>query len=807
MAKRKGQQVYKTLVTPDTNLTFPVVDSNDIGGGKHIVDTVTERDSIPLKHLKIGMECYVKSSDKTYKLINIPAAGVALQPSDWADNTVPTNALTQHNTVEDIKYATPTTPDGFTKLIDELNKMKADIQARLTTHNKVEDIQYQNTTPFATLTAKLADMDSKITSASGVPHIEDINWNSAPTGHPASLQAELMKMNDPTQITVTNNGTSPASTVSLQAMLNSLVSKVPYVEDIIRKSDSKQLAKLLIDDAGAADVMVVNNKSGATPATLTLNARLAAIDSAVTAAAQNDVEDIDWGTAATVTLADGTSFTIDTNLDEDIKDLYKKLNDPKLIIVDDGSGSSTTTDLETRLSNIQSMAANAVQNVEDINWSAAPTSPAGIGTKLSDNIKDLYTQVVDMNDPTKIMVDTSATDPTKITLAARLNSIASAAAGVPDVESINWTSAPTSPAGINASLKQNIIDLFTKMNDPALINVDDGTSAGTTKDLATRIKELGTSVASINTSVTNINTSLTNTPQNVEDMKWKTAPAVTLKDGSSVTIDAALSTNIKDLYGRLNDAAAIQVSDGTASGTKDLATRIKELATAASGVPDVEDVNWKTAPSTTETSLVNTLAGLKDASLITITVPDGAGGTTSTDLKSYASEINNADSIQIDDGSGAGTYTDLTTAISNIRATIRNQSVPEHLLFTTAAPETGVISGLEYMTMYEYTQLTEVAFGVNVDATMATDLKFDIEICNASGTSYATFTGGSYTLATTDTGKYLRVDVKSQNLIFADNTRIRINITQVGSSDTIGGLNIRLTMNRISSLPSGVTTL
>ena len=204
---------------------------------------------------------------------------------------------------------------------------------------------------------------------------------------------------------------------------------------------------------------------------------------------------------------------------------------------------------------------------------------------------------------------------------------------------------------------------------------------------------------------------------------------------------------------------------------------------------------------------MNTLAGLKDASLITITVPDGAGGTTSTDLKSYASEINNADSIQIDDGSGAGTYTDLTTAISNIRATIRNQSVPEHLLFTTAAPETGVISGLEYMTMYEYTQLTEVAFGVNVDATMATDLKFDIEICNASGTSYATFTGGSYTLATTDAGKYLRVDVKSQNLIFADNTRIRINITQVGSSDTIGGLNIRLTMNRISSLPSGVTTL
>lgn len=653
MAKRKGQQVYKTLVTPDTNLTFPVVDSNDIGGGKHIVDTVTERDSIPLKHLKIGMECYVKSSDKTYKLINIPTAGAALQPSDWTDNTVPTNALTQHNTVEDIKYATPTTPDGFTKLIDELNKMKADIQARLTTHNKVEDIQYQNTTPFATLSAKLADIDSKITTASAIPHIEDINWNSAPTGHPTSLQAELMKMNDPAQITVTNNSTTPASTVSLQVMLNALSSKVPYVEDIIRKSDSKQLAKLLIDDAGAADVMVVNNKTGATPDTVTLNARLAAMDNAVTVASQNNVEDIDWGTAATVSLADGTSFTIDTNLDEDIKDLYKKLNDPKLIIVDDGSGSSTTTDLETRLSNIQSMAVSAVQNVEDISWSSAPTSPAGIGAKLSDNIKDLYTQVVDMNDPTKIMVDTSATDTTKITLAARLNSIAS----------------------------------------------------------------------------------------------------------------------------------------------------------AATGVPDVEDVNWGTAPSATETSLVNTLAGLKDASLITIDVPDGAGGTTSTDLKSYANEINNADSIQIDDGSGTGTYTDLTTAISNIRATIRNQSVPEHLLFTTAAPETGVISGLEYMTMYEYTQLTEVAFGVNADATMATDLKFDIEICNASGTSYTTFTGGSYTLATTDAGKYLRVDVTNQKLVFADNTRIRINITQVGATDTIGGLNIRLTMNRIMNLPSGVTTL
>ena len=50
------------------NGEFPLVDSNDIKGGYYQVDTIEERNQIPLVRRKEGMLCYVKN-DKIYQLV------------------------------------------------------------------------------------------------------------------------------------------------------------------------------------------------------------------------------------------------------------------------------------------------------------------------------------------------------------------------------------------------------------------------------------------------------------------------------------------------------------------------------------------------------------------------------------------------------------------------------------------------------------------------------------------------------------------------------------------------------------------
>jgi hypothetical protein len=51
-------------------------------GGHHSVDTTNDRNNIPLLRREVGMTCYVLSTDKTYKLINNPAANTT-QDTDW----------------------------------------------------------------------------------------------------------------------------------------------------------------------------------------------------------------------------------------------------------------------------------------------------------------------------------------------------------------------------------------------------------------------------------------------------------------------------------------------------------------------------------------------------------------------------------------------------------------------------------------------------------------------------------------------------------------------------------------------------
>ena len=59
-----GVELISEIVQKN-NQDFPLVDSNNIRGGIYTVNTIEERDSIPVRRRKEGMLCYVVN-DKWY---------------------------------------------------------------------------------------------------------------------------------------------------------------------------------------------------------------------------------------------------------------------------------------------------------------------------------------------------------------------------------------------------------------------------------------------------------------------------------------------------------------------------------------------------------------------------------------------------------------------------------------------------------------------------------------------------------------------------------------------------------------------
>ena len=171
--------------------------------------------------------------------------------------------------------------------------------------------------------------------------------------------------------------------------------------------------------------------------------------------------------------------------------------------------------------------------------------------------------------------------------------------------------------------------------------------------------------------------------------------------------------------------------------------------------------------------------------------------------------MNDPSKIMVDDGKGTSTTTTLTTRLSNISTQIStavaSAEPPQHLLYTVVNPQAGAVESLEFMTMYQC-QVTEVCYYVNATATMASDLTFTVEICGPSDTAFKTLKQGTFTLGASQSGKYVRTDLSglTDKIYLADNTRVRINITSIGASDTISGLNVRVTVKK--DLTSGVTT-
>lgn len=119
MSIRKGQVVLTTLVTPSTDITFPIVGVNDIGGGRHIVANLNERNTIPESHRKAGMIVYVQSEDKDYML-----------KAEGLTGTLTDASFEDYLGVEDITYVdSDTNGNGAATLLERLANIDTAIES------------------------------------------------------------------------------------------------------------------------------------------------------------------------------------------------------------------------------------------------------------------------------------------------------------------------------------------------------------------------------------------------------------------------------------------------------------------------------------------------------------------------------------------------------------------------------------------------------------------------------------------------------------------------------------------------------
>lgn len=79
------------------NGSFPVIDGNDIKGGFYIVDTIEERDSIPVANRKIGLPCYVVNQNMYYRLRD------GITNDCWDDWDLDNNGVIINNKGETVK--------------------------------------------------------------------------------------------------------------------------------------------------------------------------------------------------------------------------------------------------------------------------------------------------------------------------------------------------------------------------------------------------------------------------------------------------------------------------------------------------------------------------------------------------------------------------------------------------------------------------------------------------------------------------------------------------------------------------------
>ena len=682
---------------------FAILDSNQVAGGRFIVATIGDRNNIPAHLRKEGMYCFVTADKREYRLAaGAPTTGPTVS-ANWEEVAITLGSgsggsggghgggggSVTPQVVEDIEFRDPVA-SGAAMLWDYLKKLRTDVDGKISTHQKVEDLRFNDaaTAGFSTLSAYLADLKSKVGAAAGDKYIEDINWRSTPEGHQSSLEAELKSLTNPKNIKLPTG--TPGNTISLEDKIKELEDKVPKAEQITNAGGTGIL-QLIADASDPTKIKVDGSK--------TLTEALTDIDSKISAASvKQKVEDIEYQTA---TAAGYTKLT----------QTLATINDPDKIIVDTGNNTTLTEKLRT----LSIAASGAVQHVEDITWTNAPTTEfPEFASGLSDTLKGLYNKI-------KAVADSVST-PTGV-----------------KVENITWNSVPadhqaslsdelTSIVTNAKDLKTNVDALPAKVEDFTWNNAPAGHQAN-----------LGADLTEIRNDAKDLKTKVDALPAKVEDFNWNSAPA-----GHQTNLGA-------DLTGIRNDA-------------KDLKTKVEAIPTK------IEDIPWNSKPAGDE---------FKDKL-----------GDQITDIVTKLKDSNKSDKIMV------GTDT-LEQALEKIKNAAQAAVPPQTMLVNVNTPEVGPVTSCEYLTMYK-AKMEEIAVYTNADATLTTPIVLVVEFCGAADSAYQSLAQTTITLQPSQAGKLIRTNTASAAtpILIDDNTRLRVNIKSLGTSDTIGSINVRLTIRK-----------
>lgn len=383
MAENKRGQVVVAPLTSGQG-KFAIITSNDVAGGRFIVNNIDERNSIPDYLRKIGMHSYVLSDNKEYRLMpGAPTSGPTVS-ANWKEVAVTFadgsggssggsgggGGSTTVQKVEDIEFSDPVAA-GSTRLMEYLTKLKTEVSKKLETHQKAEDARFNNTTKygFSTLGGYLDDLDARVRAASSAKFIEDLSWRATPEGHQSTLEAELKSLANPKNIKLPTG--TPGGTISLEDKIRELEDKVPKAEQITNANGVGILQ--LISDASDPNKIKTDGTKTLTQTLTELENR---IDSAAT---RQKVEDIEYQNP---TPAGHTKLSQTLAL----------INDPNKIIVD----SATQKTLTDKLQELSIATGNATQNIEDINWHNVPSTDYPEFTSgLADTLKAIYNKAKD----------------------------------------------------------------------------------------------------------------------------------------------------------------------------------------------------------------------------------------------------------------------------------------------------------------------------------------------------------------------------------------------------------------------------
>ena len=505
MSKRIGQVVLSTLVTPDDQIKFPVVDGNDIGGGRHIVSTLADRNAIPAEHRKAGMIVYVSATGYDYILkSDAPNTGDTTN-GDW---DVYSNAAVEH-----IGYA-DSVASGFATLQEKLDAIDSDITEAAVFQN-VENTEW-GTTPEGTnrnkaLSSELNTLFTTIADQNDATKIvvgKDAEQNdvslsdklAAVDSAIAGINTTLEDQNDPTKIIVDYLTTATPTEVNLSSKLTTIDEALAGINTtLIDQNDPNKI--IVGKDAEENDVSLTDKVAAVDTSIAGLNTTIADQNDPTKIIVGQDAEQNDVSLSSKLAAVDSSIAGINTTLEDQ--------NDPTKIIVGQDA-EQNEVNLSSKLAAVDTTLAD--QNDAD-KIMVATSGGNGLDMSLNARLGLIDTTLADQNDPTKIVVGKDAEE-NDVSLTNKLAAVDASIAG------INTTLAdqndPTKIV-VGQDAEQNDVSLSSKLAavDTTLADQNDATKIVVGQDENQADISLVAKLAAVDAQIAQLEESFTNTVEDV----------------------------------------------------------------------------------------------------------------------------------------------------------------------------------------------------------------------------------------------------------------------------------------------------